>query len=426
MTRFRPPVTLFLCALLCGTATSVARAQAPASAAHVQEPPAGALRVTVSCVACDLASLKAEMPFLTIVDAGEQDVAVIIARIVAPDWTTWTMALTGRGRFLGRDRTIAFSVPPSTSAADAAREVARRLKLGLAEFALQTPAGSALDVTIAPAPESASSTPARDPWNAWVYRLSVDSNGHGEQSTFNGYYELTTSANRTTANWKMRISAYNSLNESQFDVADDEQVTSRVSSWSVDSLFVKSLGRRLSAGFVAQVYHSSYSNERRAGKLMPGVEFDVFPYSESTKRSLTIQYTAGRAYREYEQLTIYDKLKETDTEHAVDVSLGLRQPWGQAGARLMFTQQITAPDRTRVSVLGNTSFRLTRSLSLNGSASFARIRDQFSLEKGEATEDEVLLRQRQLATGHRYTVSIGITFNFGALNNATVNPRFSN
>jgi len=77
-------------------------------------------------------------------------------------------------------------------------------------------------------------------------------------------------------------------------------------------------------------------------------------------------------------------------------------------------------------VLGNTSFRLTRSLSLNGSASFARIRDQFSLEKGDATEDDVLLRQRQLATGHRYTLSIGVTFNFGALNNATVNPRFSN
>ena len=112
MTRFRPPVTLFLCALLCGAATSAASAQAPAAAVRAQEPPAGALRVTVSCVACDLASLKAEMPFLTIVDAGEPDVAVIIARIVAPDWTTWTMALTGRGRFLGRDRTIAFSVPP--------------------------------------------------------------------------------------------------------------------------------------------------------------------------------------------------------------------------------------------------------------------------------------------------------------------------
>ena len=49
----------------------------------------------------------------------------------------------------------------------------------------------------------------------------------------------------------------------------------------------------------------------------------------------------------------------------------------------------------------------------------------FTLEKGEATEEEVLLRQRQLATGHRYSVSVGFSFSFGSLSNATVNPRFT-
>jgi hypothetical protein len=75
--------------------------------------------------------------------------------------------------------------------------------------------------------------------------------------------------------------------------------------------------------------------------------------------------------------------------------------------------------------LANLSVRLTRNVSVNGSGTYSRIRDQFTLEKGEATEEEVLLRQRQLATGHRYSVSAGVSFSFGSLSNATVNPRFT-
>jgi hypothetical protein len=66
---------------------------------------------------------------------------------------------------------------------------------------------------------------------------------------------------------------------------------------------------------------------------MPGVEFDVFPYSESHQAEPDdSQYTRGAAaYREYELLTIYDKLRRPTRSHAVVVSLGhAAQPWGQA------------------------------------------------------------------------------------------------
>ena len=62
---------------------------------------------------------------------------------------------------------------------------------------------------------------------------------------------------------------------------------------------------------------------------------------------------------------------------------------------------------------------MLKSLTLNGEANYARIRDQFTLEKGEASDDEVLLRQRQLATGHRYFVSFGFSYSFGALKNTS-------
>ena len=50
--------------------------------------------------------------------------------------------------------------------------------------------------------------------------------------------------------------------------------------------------------------------------------------------------------------------------------------------------------------------------------------DQVKLGEKLSTEEEILLRLRQLATGHRYSINFGVTYSFGSLSNATVNPRF--
>jgi hypothetical protein len=173
------------------------------------------------------------------------------------------------------------------------------------------------------------------------------------------------------------------------------------------------------------VTSSTYSNEKRMARAGAGLEYDVFPYGDSTRRSLTIQYMVGRAQYEYASETIFGQLTELVTQHAVDVSLGLRQPWGQVGGTVLVRQQIPNADRSRVALASNMTVRLSSHVSVSASGSYARIRDQFSLPRGQATDEEVLLRQRQLATGYRYSASAGLSFSFGALSNATVNPRFA-
>ena len=53
-----------------------------------------------------------------------------------------------------------------------------------------------------------------------------------------------------------------------------------------------------------------------------------------------------------------------------------------------------------------------------------RTRDQIYLPKGEATTEEILVRQRQLATGYQYFLNFGISYSFGSIFNNIVNPRF--
>ena len=54
----------------------------------------------------------------------------------------------------------------------------------------------------------------------------------------------------------------------------------------------------------------------------------------------------------------------------------------------------------------------------------SRIRDQLSLPARGATDEEVLLRLRQLQSGYEYNVGVGVTYTFGSIFSSIVNPRF--
>ena len=57
-------------------------------------------------------------------------------------------------------------------------------------------------------------------------------------------------------------------------------------------------------------------------------------------------------------------------------------------------------------------------------AKYARASDQLSLAKSAASDAEILLRLRQLATSYTYGGSFSLSYTFGSLFNNVVNPRF--
>jgi hypothetical protein len=391
------------------------------------QPPSrsGALQVFLSCPACDADHLTNALPFIEFVrDGRAAQVSVVVTTVDTGADTRWTAILTGAGTHKGASRTIRFSTAVTATADEVRAQVAHYLALGLTPYAATTPLGRHLDVTFSrPGAATATRVDQHDGWNHWVFRFGANLYQSGEQTTWSSSYGVSASANRTTENWKIRLGASRNLSESEFDI-DDETIASRLSDWSVEALIVKSLGARWSAALIGSATGSTFSNAELAERFTPGLEFDVFPYAESTRRSLTLQYTAGYARYNYHEITIYGLLREDVVQHAVNASLGFRQPWGTTGASFIFTQQLTAPDRTRLTASGTFSVQLSESLSLNGNASYSRIRDLFTLPRGDATDEEVLLRLRQLDTDFRYSYNVGFSYAFGALSNITVNPRF--
>jgi hypothetical protein len=47
-----------------------------------------------------------------------------------------------------------------------------------------------------------------------------------------------------------------------------------------------------------------------------------------------------------------------------------------------------------------------------------------SLPARGASEEEILLRQRQLQSGYRYEIGMSLTYSFGSIFSSIVNPRF--
>lgn len=383
----------------------------------------------LTCDGCD-AALKAAATFVEYVTDRQLATLEVVIEAKAPEGEAraWQFTYTGRSTFTGQDRRLSLSLPATASADEIRAGLVRVFKFGLVEYAIKSDSGQHLDVSFA-TPEgggqaAATGAPVHDPWNYWVFRVGMSTDRYGEVSQSSGYYSGSVSANRTTEQWKIRLSGYKSGSTSRFEVSDEETVRTNERDWNLDSLVVKSLGEHWSAGFTSTLNSSTYSNQRLTANFSPAVEYDIFPYAESSQRSLTIQYTVGVWHYRYGELTIYDRLRETMPRHSVTASLGLRQPWGTAGAAATFSQTLNAPEFNRLTVNGSFNVRIFKGFTVNASVSFSRIRDQFYLEKRDASDEEVLLRLRQLATGHRYSINFGLSYSFGSLSNATVNPRF--
>jgi hypothetical protein len=187
---------------------------------------------------------------------------------------------------------------------------------------------------------------------------------------------------------------------------------------------VKSLSDHWSVGGSFRVGSSSYSNQKFGFNVMPGIEFDVFPYSESTRRQLRVLYSAGFKREHYRDTTIYDKIRDNLWVHSLETSYEVVQKWGSIDCSLEYANYLHDWSKNNLSFNGYLNLRIAKGLSLSFGGGASLIHDQLSLVKANLSYDEILLQRRQMATNYEYFTSFGITYTFGSIYNNVVNPRF--
>jgi hypothetical protein len=334
----------------------------------------------------------------------------------------FTYFLVGQNENAGMRDTLKFVTSPDETEDGTRIKVVRTLKMGLMRYIAKTPLSQYMNITFT---EPLSETVSTDKWNSWVFRANMNGFLDGQQLTKSTQLFGTFSANRVTKDWKINTSINYSYGKDVFDTTGGFIVSDNISK-SANALIVKSISEHWSYGGSVNLGASTFNNQKMLISIMPGIEYDLFPYSESTRRQLRLLYRAGYNYVTYIDTTIYEKTRETLWQQSLTAAYQVVQKWGSINMSLGYSNYLQDWSKNNISLDGFVEIRVAKGLSVNFGGGASIIHDQLGLVKGGATTQEVLLRRKELQTQYRYFTFFGFSYTFGSIYNNVVNPRFGN
>jgi hypothetical protein len=388
-------------------------------------------RVFLDCRApgCDSDFFRTELAWMSFVrDRNEALVHVIAtSRSTSSGGSEVTLTFEPQDTTAGAGDSIVTYVQEGASSDGARRVLSKAIAQGMVRY-VHDPALLAL-LTISYKPTNAAvksdTRGSRDPWHLWVIRISTGGYLSGDANYAVSSLNASLRASRITQRWKASLSFSGNYRQNSYVLSDTETLKTYLHGYDSEGSLVKSVSARWSVGAQSFVSSSVQLNEDLALSVGPAVEFDVFPYAQSTRKQVVFRYGPGVSYTKYHDITIYDKLKETHPNHQLLVAAQLTQPWGSVSASSTFRQLLDEPDKSNLNVNAYVSWRVATGLNLNVGGGYTRIRDQLSLRLGTQESQDVLLQLRQLRTGYSYYGNVGLSFTFGSIFQNVVNPRFS-
>ncbi|MBS0012099.1 MAG: hypothetical protein KFF49_11850 [Bacteroidales bacterium] len=392
-----------------------------------------ALNIFLDCTWCDRNYIKQVIPYVNYVNNKEQaDVHILIRRrVTGGGGGEYTLDFIGQGEFADIHDELMFFSPIDETADETRRGRANVIAMGLMKFVARTPMSRNIrisyenDVNNAAENRRLQGNVEDDPWKSWIYRLSGSGEFQKDENYETTRASASLSADRVTADLKMEFDARYSFRQTIYSSPDSYSKYFR-ENWQLDGLLVRSLGPRWSAGGRASIESDTYNNYKLAVSAGPAIEFNLFPYEESFKRQFRIQYGVVSTYNDYNDTTTYFKTSEFLLRHYLSTSLGFNQPWGSGYISMTWANYLHDFSESNLGLRSRIYYRIYKGLSVNLQARANLIHDQRNLVKGDATEQEVLTRQRALKTSYSYSFELGLSYSFGSIYNNVVNPRFGN
>jgi hypothetical protein len=388
----------------------------------------GAVKVFIDCESCDINFIRQNIPYINYVrDTHEAQVYILVTdQDAGSGGNQYTFTFQGQAEFKGMNDTLVYTSNPDETSTITREKKTNLLKMGLMRYVARTPVFNEIEIKYNSELEEEQVT---DRWNNWVFELSTEPQFESEES--NKVLELNNSINitRITPEMKLEVGFDFSYNRESFiEYEEDDTVKSSfvTSEKVIENLFVKSLGEHWSAGLKWVLGSSTRMNYDFATQILPSVEYDIFPYSESTHRQLRILYSAGLQFNNYSDSTIYNKMKETLYLQELRLAFRVQKKWGSINLSLGGFSFLNDFSRNRLELETSVKLRIFKGLSLEIGGGVAHINDQVNLKKGDITEAERLLQLREMATKYRLEGGIQITYTFGSIYNNVVNPRFGN
>jgi hypothetical protein len=370
----------------------------------------------------DIDFIKTEVTFVNYVrDRTEADVQLTITCQATGDGgREYCLAFLGLGSYRDINSVLKHTTAPDATPDEARKTLVDNIKRGLVPYVARTGLRDALNIEFTPPAAPAAVT---DPWHNWVFSFSLYGWADGDQTYSSIFYNARPKVSRVTETEKLVFAGGVSTTRSQF-VLDTTVITALSRSYSADAAYGRKLSNHLALGGRFWYNTSDYNNVRYGFVLGPKLEYNFVSYSEYARHKVYIQLIPVGGYGSYFDTTLYNKLSEYAVQNEVVLGATLTRPWGTVELSADGSHYLHDFTKNRLSLYGSVSLRVIAGLSVSFSGGYNFIHDQITLRKAGATEEERLLRLREMATGYSYWTSVSVTYTFGSVFSNIVNPIF--
>ena len=385
------------------------------------------LKVYLDCWGCDDDFLQREMSYIDFFrDAKSANLHIIVkGERGSSGGKIVTFRFIGVEEFEDVDNTLVLDVPANTSEASERKLYLEILKKGVYAYIIRTKANDVVSLSYSEN-ETEKKEIEQDKWNNWAFETSIGGYFSGEESYSNSNSYVSLSANRITAESKFTSSFYINSSISKYKFENEPDVTVENKSKYANMTYVKSRGEHFSIGAKANYSQATFMNYDGSYKFSPCVEYNLFPYSESSEHRLSLLYGISANHNDYTDTTVYLKTSENFASHLFELTYNNSQTWGSFSFSINGNQILDKEDlrKYNVRISSRTNWNITKGLSLNYSAYINFDRAQIHLPLNGATYEEIILRQKELESNYFYYMYFGISYTFGSMKNNVVNPRF--
>ncbi len=383
-----------------------------------------AIKIFLECNSCDFEFIKQELTYVNYVrDPKEAQVHILVSsQNTGSGGTEYKLYFSGQLELKGMTDTLSLTTNANNTADETRIEFLQILQAGLIRYVAKT--SVIKDITFKYNAPSKNEI-VKDKWDSWVFNLSSSAWLNAQQTYHSTSINSSLNIDRITENWKYNFYVGHNYNEQKYEMTDGN-IFSYNKSLYASSELVKSISKHWSTGANIGVQYSTYNNIKLGYFALPAIEYNIFPYSESSRKQLTLRYNIGYKHLDYIDTTIYNKLHEDLFTESLNIGFKTIQKWGSINISVNGQNYMHDFTKNSLSTSFTADIRIVKGLSFNIYGYYSFVRNQLSLPKAGATQEEILLQQRELQTNYTYYCSLGLTYTFGSIYNNVVNPRFTN
>ncbi len=380
------------------------------------------IKVYIDNLPCDYDYIKTNITYVDYVTTYKNaDVHIIFHKErLANDGKIYTVQFKGQNRFEGKTQTLQFTKLPSDSDNVIRKKTKKILELGLAYFISFTSDFEKISFNYSLPKKKVI---AKSKKVGWIYNFRINSSINGSDKKYFANSWSNFNMKKITKTDKAILGLSFSYNISRYDFGSYSYETD---SYNVSLKFSRifAINNHFSWAIFNFAQHSTYENKDLLLSSEFALEYNYFPYNESSEHELRFNFFINPQYNDYIHKTIFNKTVEFLWKNGISISYDFYKDWGSNTTSFYANHFIHDTALNKFGLYNSTHINLAGGFSINLNVSVERTHDQVYISSEGMSTEDIIANKSAILTDYSYWSYIGLSYTFGAIYNNIVNTRF--